>query len=184
MWRAMPAGQKEGGQALLGGLDCKVQRNFFGAQINSFESQLPVPKQLQPFEHGPAKYRAMFIRAPAIMEAGPSVEILSEYRWVGEARKPSQACFKEGRASKLPVQPALLTFPHGMRGIVALSRLDFVMHRKRHPAVYLASRLSAEEQAVTEGRECVAVAVRSKQLLATSFHPELTEELRWCVHPM
>ena len=110
MWRAMPAGQKEGGQALLGGLDCKVQRNFFGAQINSFESQLPVPKQLQPFEHGPAKYRAMFIRAPAIMEAGPSVEILSEYRWVGEARKPSRACFEEGRASKLPVQPALLMF--------------------------------------------------------------------------
>ena len=35
---------------------------------------------------------------------------------------------------------------------------------------------------MTEGRESVAVAVRSKQLLATSFHPELTEELRWCVH--
>ena len=34
---------------------------------------------------------------------------------------------------------------------------------------------------MTEGRESVAVAVRSKQLLATSFHPELTEELRWCV---
>lgn len=74
------AGQKEGGQALLGGLDCKVQRNFFGAQINSFESQLPVPKQLESFKHGPEDYRAMFIRAPAIMEAGPSVEILSEYR--------------------------------------------------------------------------------------------------------
>ena len=82
MRRATPAGQKEGGQALLGGLDCKVQRNFFGAQINSFESQLPVPKQLESFGHGPAKYRAMFIRAPAIMEAGPSVEVLSEYRWV------------------------------------------------------------------------------------------------------
>ena len=74
------AGQKEGGQALLGGLDCKVQRNFFGAQINSFESQLPVPKQLEAFADGPEDYRAMFIRAPAIMEAGPSVEILSEYR--------------------------------------------------------------------------------------------------------
>ncbi len=28
-----PAGMKEGGQALLGGLDCMVQRNFFGAQV-------------------------------------------------------------------------------------------------------------------------------------------------------
>ena len=92
----MPAGQKEGGQALLGGLDCKVQRNFFGAQINSFESQLPVPKQLQSFEHGPANYRAMFIRAPAIMEAGPSVEVLSEYRWVGKHAFPAEHASKKG----------------------------------------------------------------------------------------
>jgi len=26
----------------------------------------------------------------------------------------------------------------------------------------------------------VAVAVRSKHLLATAFHPELTDDLRWC----
>lgn len=29
----MPAGQKEGGQTLLGGLDITVSRNFFGAQV-------------------------------------------------------------------------------------------------------------------------------------------------------
>ena len=33
---------------------------------------------------------------------------------------------------------------------------------------------------MAEGRESVVVAVRSKQLLATSFHPELTEDSRWC----
>lgn len=76
----LPAGQKEGGQALLGGLDCKVHRNFFGAQINSFETELPVPKALKAFESGPQGFRAMFIRAPAVLEAGPSVEVLSEYR--------------------------------------------------------------------------------------------------------
>ena len=32
---------------------------------------------------------------------------------------------------------------------------------------------------MTKGRESVVVAVRSKQLLATSFHPELTEDSRW-----
>ena len=31
--RRSRAGMKEGGQALLGGLDCMVQRNFFGAQV-------------------------------------------------------------------------------------------------------------------------------------------------------
>ncbi len=29
------AGQKEGGQALLGGLDISVSRNFFGAQVRA-----------------------------------------------------------------------------------------------------------------------------------------------------
>jgi 5'-phosphate synthase pdxT subunit len=41
------AGQKKGGQALLGGLDITVSRNFFGAQINSFETMLPAPTELQ-----------------------------------------------------------------------------------------------------------------------------------------
>lgn len=74
---------KEGGQVLLGGLDCLVQRNFFGAQINSFETALPAPpclrQQATPAQQpgaaagaAPADtFRAMFIRAPAITEAGP-----------------------------------------------------------------------------------------------------------------
>jgi 5'-phosphate synthase pdxT subunit len=74
------AGQKEGGQSLLGGLDCLVHRNFFGAQINSFETELPAPRNLPAFQSGPEGFRAMFIRAPAVLEAGPSVEVLSEYR--------------------------------------------------------------------------------------------------------
>lgn len=76
----MHAGQKEGGQALLGGLDCLVHRNFFGAQINSFETELPVPEGMPAFQAGPPGFRAMFIRAPAVLEAGPSVQILSTYR--------------------------------------------------------------------------------------------------------
>ena len=73
---------KEGGQVLLGGLDCVVQRNFFGAQINSFEAPLPAPPCLrqqqatqQPWAPAAAgdTFRAMFIRAPAITEAGPGI---------------------------------------------------------------------------------------------------------------
>jgi glutamine amidotransferase PdxT len=64
------AGTKEGGQALLGGLDCTVQRNYFGAQINSFETLLPAPACL-PRNSDPADtFRAVFIRAPAITETG------------------------------------------------------------------------------------------------------------------
>lgn len=71
---------KEGGQALVGGLNCSVSRNFFGAQINSFETQLPAPACLPPEADGSSPaYRAIFIRAPAIVETGPGVEVLSQY---------------------------------------------------------------------------------------------------------
>jgi hypothetical protein len=47
-------------------------------QLNSFETQLPVPALVLE-EGGPSSFRAVFIRAPAITEAGPSVEVLAEY---------------------------------------------------------------------------------------------------------
>ena len=79
--RAWPAaaGQKAGGQALLGGLDCLVHRNFFGAQINSFETRLPAPECLP--KAGPVEgdFRAVFIRAPAVIETGPGVEVIARY---------------------------------------------------------------------------------------------------------
>eukprot|EP00803_Ostreobium_quekettii_P001836 evm.model.scf_2025.4 EVM.evm.TU.scf_2025.4 scf_2025:25705-27676(-) len=71
-------GQKQGGQPLLGGLDVLVHRNFFGAQINSFEMMMPPPECLQQYGRDP--FRAVFIRAPAILEYGEGVEVLSEYQ--------------------------------------------------------------------------------------------------------
>ncbi|KAL4559876.1 hypothetical protein LXL04_032022 [Taraxacum kok-saghyz] len=60
-------GQKEGGQELVGGLDCTIQ---------SFEAEVPVP-DLVAKEGGPPSFRAVFIRAPAILEVGPDVEVLA-----------------------------------------------------------------------------------------------------------
>ncbi|KAK7382427.1 hypothetical protein VNO80_01278 [Phaseolus coccineus] len=71
-------GQKTGGQDLVGGLDCTVHRNFFGSQIQSFEAELSVP-QLASQEGGPETFRGVFIRAPAILEAGPEVQVLADY---------------------------------------------------------------------------------------------------------
>ncbi|CAM6085384.1 unnamed protein product [Calypogeia fissa] len=70
-------GQKTGGQALLGGLDITVHRNFFGSQLNSFETELQAPPTL--IDRGAGEtFRAVFIRAPAILDAGPSVEVLAD----------------------------------------------------------------------------------------------------------
>ncbi|KAI4382316.1 hypothetical protein MLD38_008295 [Melastoma candidum] len=71
-------GQKEGGQELVGGLDITVHRNFFGSQLQSFEAHLSAP-ELVSREGGPDIFRAVFIRAPAVLEAGPEVEVLAEY---------------------------------------------------------------------------------------------------------
>lgn len=71
-------GQKTGGQELVGGLDCTVHRNFFGSQIQSFETELAVP-ELVSKEGGPETFRGVFIRAPAIIDVGPEVQVLADY---------------------------------------------------------------------------------------------------------
>ena len=58
------------GQETLGGLDITVRRNAFGRQVDSFESDIDL--------HGVAgpPFRAVFIRAPWVEQAGPGVEVL------------------------------------------------------------------------------------------------------------
>uniref|UniRef100_J3L9B0 glutaminase n=1 Tax=Oryza brachyantha TaxID=4533 RepID=J3L9B0_ORYBR len=70
-------GQKSGGQELIGGLDCTVHRNFFGSQLQSFETELSVP-MLAEKEGGNNTCRGVFIRAPAILDVGSDVEVLAD----------------------------------------------------------------------------------------------------------
>jgi pyridoxal 5'-phosphate synthase pdxT subunit len=60
-------------QQRLGLLNCRVKRNAFGRQVDSFEADLPV----KGLEGG--KTRAVFIRAPYVESAGDGVEVLSVY---------------------------------------------------------------------------------------------------------
>ena len=100
-------GQKLGGQALIGGLDVNVNRNYFGRQVDSFEADLDVPAL------GDRPFHAVFIRAPAITSVAEDVETLST--------------------------------------VAAL-------HDDDHSVI---------------------AAVRKGPILATAFHPELTDDLRW-----
>jgi 5'-phosphate synthase pdxT subunit len=52
-------------------LDVTVQRNAFGRQLDSFEADLPVGLL------GDRPVHAVFIRAPVIERAGPSVDVLA-----------------------------------------------------------------------------------------------------------
>ena len=108
-------GEKQGGQELIGGLDVNVKRNFFGSQIDSFETSLPcdVPGD----ESDDPNFRAIFIRAPAILSAGEGVTVMARYD-LPEAKKAELA----------------------------------------------------EDAKV----DSIIVAVKQGQLMATSFHPEIT----------
>ncbi|MBP2029306.1 5'-phosphate synthase pdxT subunit [Methanohalophilus levihalophilus] len=58
-------------QHLLGLMNTQVNRNAFGRQRDSFETDLELPFL-------DSSYRAVFIRAPAIIDYGQDVEILSK----------------------------------------------------------------------------------------------------------
>ena len=59
-------------QPRLGLMDISVQRNAFGRQTESFETDLQVP------EIGSESVHAVFIRAPLIDKAGPDVKVLAK----------------------------------------------------------------------------------------------------------
>ncbi|WP_026975893.1 pyridoxal 5'-phosphate synthase glutaminase subunit PdxT [Alicyclobacillus contaminans] len=57
----------------LGLMDVEVNRNSFGRQVNSFETDLDIPAI------GEQPFPAVFIRAPHVTEVGDSVEVLARY---------------------------------------------------------------------------------------------------------
>jgi 5'-phosphate synthase pdxT subunit len=59
-------------RAHLGLIDVEVERNAFGRQLASFETDLEIP------EFGDAPLRAVFIRAPRLDHAEEGVEVLAE----------------------------------------------------------------------------------------------------------
>lgn len=66
--------EEAGGQNKLGLLDIEVARNAFGRQIDSFETFLNAPEVTG--KDGPP-LEAVFIRAPVVVSAGETVDILA-----------------------------------------------------------------------------------------------------------
>lgn len=60
-------------QPLLDYLDVRIERNAFGRQKDSFESEISMEKI------GISKFQGVFIRAPSIIETGKDVEVLSKF---------------------------------------------------------------------------------------------------------
>ena len=63
-------------QPLLGLMDIKVQRNAFGRQIDSFETDLDIP-ELKQATNTTDDYHAVFIRAPIIESVSGDAKVLA-----------------------------------------------------------------------------------------------------------
>jgi 5'-phosphate synthase pdxT subunit len=110
------------GQPLLAAMHIRVTRNAFGAQRESFETDLRVPAL------GERPFHAVFIRAPAVLRADADVEVLA-------------------RLDDGPIEMESGQDTPGDNG--------------------------------ANGVSGTIVAVREGKLLATAFHPEVTDDLRF-----
>jgi pyridoxal 5'-phosphate synthase pdxT subunit len=151
--------QCEGGQSLVGGLDAYVCRNYFGSQVQSSEFEL-TGTFLNSKEHfgergDSGKFTAVFIRAPAILVAGPSVDILATIH-----AAPHQSV-------KAEVQATLATH----------SSTKSKGTKRKTP-----DKNPESSSSICSDKIEVIVAARQGNILATAFHPELTADVRWHIY--
>lgn len=62
-------------QLSFGAIDITVQRNGYGRQLDSFETELTVPA----FGADAAPFHGVFIRAPKVVRVGAGVDVLAEH---------------------------------------------------------------------------------------------------------
>jgi pyridoxal 5'-phosphate synthase pdxT subunit len=60
-------------QKLMGNLDIVIERNAFGRQGDSFETDMAIPA------FGKEPFKGVFIRAPAVTEVGKDVEVVAKF---------------------------------------------------------------------------------------------------------
>ena len=151
----------KGGQDLIGGLDVRVNRNYFGRQTESFEAPLHLP-----FLDGAEKssseggcslkpFNGIFIRAPVVEKILPLVqgEQVEEAKEEGTVVAPSRSPIAHSQ-SQQPVK-VMATLPGRSRGL-----------KEKLEALGLDDDVGD------------IIAVRQGNVFGTSFHPELTQDAR------
>jgi 5'-phosphate synthase pdxT subunit len=136
------------GQELIGGLDVRVQRNYFGRQVESFEADLKLN-----FLEGQEAFHSVFIRAPVVEKVLDAGEVAA----LEEAARNG-----EGDVVKAPA----------VRGTKAEVE---ILCRLPGRAKALRDQTATAEMLGEDGD---IVAVRQGNVFGTSFHPELTGDER------
>jgi len=193
----------EDGQSLIGGLDVLVCRNYFGSQISSFELSTPCPplegRASSKEAGGNDAYPGVFIRAPAILSAGPDVEVLGRVlatpcRQAAVVLRELERKIKAGEeVIKMGVVDALVRDIEGSCNEGEGKKMyvdvgadetgmddddDGNQEEKKEANILTENSLHLPGAASCGGREVIC-AVRKNNVLCTAFHPELTDDLRW-----
>ncbi|KAI4868015.1 SNO glutamine amidotransferase [Hypoxylon rubiginosum] len=155
---------KRGGQELIGGLDVKVHRNHFGRQIESFVTDLELPflsqgedgKQVAPFP-------AVFIRAP-VVDHVLTTEIESIDDKMEKSTTAEIAVSASGNQTK------------NSKGKVEILATLPGRHASNKAAA--AATVGANAETVSPKGAGDIVALRQGNVFGTSFHPELTDDIR------
>lgn len=148
---------KKGGQELIGGLDVRVHRNHFGRQIESFVADINLPfltqSEVLSDTDAAAPFSGVFIRAPIVEKLLMQEDASSN---VAVAVEPgvqvSAANSAKANVEILGVVPDRI---HKVEGGAAANSTE-----------------------VQGGDLNNIVAVRQDNIMGTSFHPELTDDIR------
>jgi 5'-phosphate synthase pdxT subunit len=151
-------------QPAIGGMDVTVQRNAFGRQRESFETDLSVPAI------GKAPLHGVFIRAPLITRVGEGVEVLAVLpHGVPGSNNGAPAGFRDGtaRGSGERVQHAR------KQGEIVGKGSGRMQYAPAHDR----SRGGVEYTGPASSGMTV-VAAQQGRILVSAFHPELTDDDR------
>ena len=156
---------KKGGQELIGGLDVRVHRNYFGRQTESFEALLDLPflkdqmtRSEDQSQERERPFNGIFIRAPVVEKVLPMVqgEQIGESLLDETVIAPSRAAGSDEAARQV------------LRPVEVMASL---------PGRSQTLKDKIEELGL-EDEVGDIVAVRQGNVFGTSFHPELTEDAR------
>lgn len=145
---------KKGGQDLIGGLDVRVNRNYFGRQTESFEADLDLPflAEVNGMDKA-AGFHGIFIRAPVVEKILQKTE--------GEQ-------IDEGARDETVIAPARDPRKAPAQGVEIMATL---------PGRSRKLKTEVEAAGLTDEVGDI-IAVRQQNVFGTSFHPELTEDAR------
>jgi len=111
-------GGKKGGQVLIGNMDITVNRNFFGNQVHSFETSMRVPSDFADLG-GDDTFRAVFIRAPAILlDSGSDSKSKSDVEYLSVLRLD---------------EPVEIQSGHSVREVAVAAKQSHILVTAFHP---------------------------------------------------